>query len=142
MAIVDVAIGIKSVNHWIGGEAVASSSGRSGTVWNPATGEVQAKVDFASVQEVDQAVSVARRAFPDWRATALSRRAEVMFKLRELVDANRRRIAELITLEHGKTLPDAMGEVARGLENIEFACGVPNLLEGGFTEQASRGIDV
>jgi malonate-semialdehyde dehydrogenase (acetylating)/methylmalonate-semialdehyde dehydrogenase len=142
MAIADVAIGIKSVNHWIGGKLVASSSGRSGTVWNPATGEVQAKVDFASVAEVDQAVNVAKRAFADWRATALSRRAEIMFKLRELVDANRRRIAEMITLEHGKTLPDAIGEVSRGLENIEFACGVPNLLKGGFSEQSSRGIDV
>jgi malonate-semialdehyde dehydrogenase (acetylating)/methylmalonate-semialdehyde dehydrogenase len=142
MAIADVAIGIKSVNHWIGGKVVASSSGHSGTVWNPATGEVQAKVDFASVEEVDQAVNVAKRAFADWRATALSRRAEIMFKLRELVDANRRRIAEMITLEHGKTLPDAIGEVSRGLENIEFACGVPNLLKGGFSEQSSRGIDV
>ena len=142
MAIADVAIGIKSVNHWIGGKVVASSSGRSGTVWNPATGEVQAKVDFASVEEVDRAVDVAKRAFPDWRATALSRRAEIMFKLRELVDANRRRIAEMITLEHGKTLPDAIGEVSRGLENIEFACGIPNLLKGGFSEQSSRGIDV
>jgi malonate-semialdehyde dehydrogenase (acetylating)/methylmalonate-semialdehyde dehydrogenase len=142
MAIADIAIGIKSVNHWIGGKPVASSSGRSGTVWNPATGEVQAKVDFASVEEVDQAVHIARSAFVDWRATALSRRAEIMFKLRELVDANRRRIAEMITLEHGKTLPDAIGEVSRGLENIEFACGVPNLLKGGFSEQSSRGIDV
>src|ERR1700680_1052889 len=142
MAIADVAIGIKSVNHWIGGKVVASSSGRSGTGWNPATGEVQAKVDFASVEEVDRAVDVAKPAFPDWRATALSRRAEIMFKLRELVDANRRRIAEMITLEHGKTLPDAIGEVSRGLENIEFACGIPNLLKGGFSEQSSRGIDV
>jgi len=142
VAIADVAIGIKSVNHWIGGKLIASSSGRSGTVWNPATGEVQAKVDFASVEEVDRAVDIAKRAFADWRATALSRRAEIMFKLRELVDANRRRIAEMITLEHGKTLPDAIGEVSRGLENIEFACGVPNLLKGGFSEQSSRGIDV
>src|ERR1700732_4137305 len=110
MAVADVAIGIKSVNHWFGGHVGASSSGRSGTVWNPATGEAQAKVDFASVAEVDQAVNAAKRAFADWRATALSRRAEIMFKLRELVDANRRRIAEMITLEHGKTLPDANGE--------------------------------
>jgi len=142
MAIADVSIGIKGVKHWIGGKMVASTSGRSGTVWNPATGEAQAKVDFASIEEVDQAVAAAKRAFPEWRATPLSRRAEIMFKLRELVDANRRRIAEMITFEHGKTLPDAMGEVARGLENIEFACGIPNLLKGGFSEQSSRGIDV
>jgi len=142
MAIADVAAGIKSVHHWIGGKLVPSESGRSGVVWNPATGEPQAKVDFASVEEVDQAIQIAQRAFVDWRATALSRRSETMFKLRELVDANRRRIAELLTLEHGKTFPDAMGEVARGLENIEFACGVPQLMKGGFSEQSSRGIDV
>lgn len=142
MAVADVSAKVRTVNHWIGGQLVASSSGRSGTVWNPATGEAQAKVAFASVAEVDQAVATAQAAFPGWRATPLSRRAEVMFKLRELIDANRCRIAELLTMEHGKTLPDAMGEVARGLENIEFACGVPNLLKGGFSEQASRGIDV
>src|SRR3984893_8617071 len=142
MAIADVTAAIRSVNHWIGGKLVSSESGRSGVVWNPATGEAQAKVDFASVEEVDQAVEVAERAFVDWRATPLSRRAETMFRFRELVDANRRDIAALITLEHGKTPSDAMGEVARGLENIEFACGVPTLLKGGFSEQASRGIDV
>jgi malonate-semialdehyde dehydrogenase (acetylating)/methylmalonate-semialdehyde dehydrogenase len=111
-------------------------------VWNPATGEAQGMVGFASVEEVDRAVEVAKSAFPEWRATPLSRRSEVMFRLRELVDANRQRIAAMITAEHGKTLPDALGEVARGLENIEFACGIPNLLKGGFSEQASRGIDV
>jgi malonate-semialdehyde dehydrogenase (acetylating)/methylmalonate-semialdehyde dehydrogenase len=111
-------------------------------VWNPATGEPQAAVALASAEEVDQAVATAQRAFPAWRATPLSRRAEIMFKVRELVDANRRRIAEMITLEHGKTIADALGEVARGLENIEFACGVPHLLKGGYSEQASKGIDV
>ena len=142
MAIANVSIGIKKVTHWIDGKPATSNSGRSGKVWNPATGELQAQVDFASVEEVDHAVDVAKHAFPNWRATPLSRRAEIMFKVRELVDSNRRRIAELITLEHGKTLPDALGEVARGLENIEFACGVPNLLKGGFSEQVSRGVDV
>jgi malonate-semialdehyde dehydrogenase (acetylating)/methylmalonate-semialdehyde dehydrogenase len=142
MSIAGIGAGIKIVNHWIGGKPVHCGVRRSGLVWNPATGESQASVDFANAEDVNQAVEVAKRAFPEWRATPLSRRAEVMFKLRELVDANRRRIAELITLEHGKTLSDAMGEVARGLENIEFACGVPNLLKGGFSEQSSRGIDV
>src|SRR5579862_9367963 len=142
MAIADISIEVRTVNHWIGGRPSASTSGRRGVVWNPAIGEVQAMVDFAGVEEVDHAVAVAKRAFAEWRVTPLSRRAEVMFKLRELVDANRRRIAEILTSEHGKTLPDAMGEVARGLENIEFACGIPNLLKGGFSEQASRGIDV
>jgi malonate-semialdehyde dehydrogenase (acetylating)/methylmalonate-semialdehyde dehydrogenase len=136
------AVGLRRVSHWIGGKPVLSNSGRSGVVWNPATGEQQAEVDFASAGEVDQAVAAAKAAFPAWRATALSRRAEVMFKLRHLIDVNRRKLAELLTLEHGKTLPDAMGEVARGLENIEFACGVPNLLKGGFSEQASGGVDV
>jgi malonate-semialdehyde dehydrogenase (acetylating)/methylmalonate-semialdehyde dehydrogenase len=111
-------------------------------VWNPATGEEQAHVAFASAAEVDRAVADAKAAFPAWRATPLSRRAEVMFKLRDLVDSNRRKLATMLTMEHGKTLSDAMGEVARGLENIEFACGVPNLLKGAFSEQSSRGIDV
>ena len=142
MAIADVGTQIRTIGHWIGGKPVASDSGRSGVVWNPATGEAQAKVDFASAADVDHAVEIAKRAFVEWRASALSRRAEVMFKLRELVDSHRRKIAELITAEHGKTVPDALGEVARGLENIEFACGIPNLLKGGFSEQASRGIDV
>src|SRR6516225_8043512 len=142
MAVADVSAGIRTVNHWINGRPVGSKSGRYGTVWNPATGDAQARVDFASAEEVDRAVESAKSAFPEWRATALSRRAEIMFKLRELVDANRGRIAEIITSEHGKTLPDAMGEVARGLENLEFACGIPNLLKGGFSEQASRGVDV
>jgi malonate-semialdehyde dehydrogenase (acetylating)/methylmalonate-semialdehyde dehydrogenase len=136
------AIEIKRISHWIDGKSAPSESGRAGVVWNPATGEQQASVDFASVDEVDHAVEVAQEAYGAWRSTPLSRRAEVMFKLRQLVDANREHIAQILTLEHGKTLPDAMGEVARGLENIEFACGIPNLLKGGFSEQASRGIDV
>lgn len=136
------AVRVREVNHWIGGKVVESKSGRSGVVWNPATGEEQATVHFANIEEIDRAVAAAKAAFPKWRETALSRRAEVMFRVRELIDSNRRKIAELLTLEHGKTLADAMGEVARGLENVEFACGVPNLLKGGFSEQASRGIDI
>ena len=108
-------VGLKNVSHWIGGNVVASVSGRRGTVWNPATGEAGAHVDFADAREVDMAVERAQAAFPEWRATPLSRRAETMFRFRELVDANRREIAALITLEHGKTQSDAMGEVARGL---------------------------
>jgi malonate-semialdehyde dehydrogenase (acetylating)/methylmalonate-semialdehyde dehydrogenase len=142
MPVTETLVGIRQVNHWIAGKLFESKSGRSGVVWNPAKGEEQARVDFASTAEVDAAVASARQAFTGWRATALSRRAEIMFRLRDLVDRNRRKIGEMITMEHGKTVPDAMGEVARGLENIEFACGVPNLLKGGFSEQASRGIDV
>jgi malonate-semialdehyde dehydrogenase (acetylating)/methylmalonate-semialdehyde dehydrogenase len=141
MSIAEPVLKLTTIDHWIGGKAVKSTSGRSGIIWNPATGEQQASIGFASVAEVDHATATAKQAFPAWRATALSRRAEVMFKLRELVDANRRRLATAISLEHGKTISDAMGEVARGLENIEFACGIPNLLKGGFSEQASRGID-
>jgi malonate-semialdehyde dehydrogenase (acetylating)/methylmalonate-semialdehyde dehydrogenase len=140
--VVSESIRLRTVSHWIGGEVVASKSGRSGTIWNPATGEAQGRVDFADAAEVDLAVECAKKAFAEWRTTALSRRAEILFRVRELLDANRKQIAELLTLEHGKTLADAMGEVARGLENIEFACGIPHLLKGGFSEQASRGIDV
>lgn len=136
------AIELRSVNHWIGGKHLPSKSTRTSIVWNPATGQPQANLDLANIEDVDHCVAVAKEAFHSWRATPLSRRAEVMFKMRELVDANRRRIAELLTMEHGKTVSDAMGEVARGLENIEFACGVPNLLKGGYSEQASRGVDV
>ncbi|HLH17052.1 MAG TPA: CoA-acylating methylmalonate-semialdehyde dehydrogenase [Bryobacteraceae bacterium] len=133
---------VASVPHWVGGKATPTRSGRRGPVWNPATGELQAEVDFASAAEVDDAVAAAAAAAPAWGATSLSRRAEVMFKLRELVDARRRELARLITLEHGKTFSDALGEVARGLENIEFACGIPQLLKGGFSGQASSGVDV
>jgi malonate-semialdehyde dehydrogenase (acetylating)/methylmalonate-semialdehyde dehydrogenase len=133
---------MKRINHWIDGRIVEGASGRTGPVWNPASGTQQAEVAFASAAEVDAAVDAARAAFPAWRATNLSRRAEVMFRLRELVDANRKEIASLITAEHGKVLSDAIGEVSRGLENIEFACGIPHLLKGGHAEQASTSIDV
>ena len=130
------------IGHWIDGKVFEGTSGRAGIVFDPATGAQQSAVDLASVSEVDHAVAVAQAAFPAWRATNLSRRAEVMFHLRELIDANRKEIATLLSKEHGKVLGDALGEVARGLENIEFACGVPNLLKGGYSEQASNGIDV
>ncbi|HEX9258222.1 MAG TPA: CoA-acylating methylmalonate-semialdehyde dehydrogenase [Acidimicrobiales bacterium] len=133
---------MRHINHWINGKIVPGESGRSGPVFNPATGQQQAEVDFASVAEVDAAVAAAAEAFVTWRAASLAKRSEVMFKLRELVDANRKEIASLLTSEHGKVLSDAMGEVARGLENIEFACGVPQLMKGGFSEQASGGVDV
>jgi len=133
---------LRRVGHWIGGAPFESRSGRTAPVWNPATGLEQARVALASSDEVDLAVAAAKSNFPEWRATPLSKRAETMFRLRELIDANRRKIAEILTSEHGKTIADAMGEVARGLENIEFACGIPNLLKGGYTEQASRGVDV
>ena len=142
MAVKEPQVTLKRVSHWIGGKLVEGRSGRSGIVWNPATGQQQATVDFASAEELDKAVAVAKEAYKSWRQTPLSRRTEIMFKFRELVDQNRRKIAELITLEHGKTITDALGEVARGLENVEFATGIPHLLRGAYSEQASRGVDV
>jgi malonate-semialdehyde dehydrogenase (acetylating)/methylmalonate-semialdehyde dehydrogenase len=131
-----------TVSHWINGQTHPATSGRKGPVANPATGEVIAEVGFASNEDVDRAVAAAKAAAIDWRATPLSRRAEVMFHLRDLIVQNRKRLAEIISTENGKTITDALGEVARGLENVEFACGIPNLLKGGYTEQASRGVDV
>jgi len=130
------------IGHWINNKVVLGTSGRSGVVFNPATGEEQAKVDFASVAEMDAVVAASKAALPGWRATSLSRRAEIMFRMRELVDANRKEIANIVSLEHGKVPADAMGELARGLENIEFACGIPALLKGGYSEQAAGGVDV
>src|SRR4051794_28172269 len=130
------------VGHWIDGTVVEGASERSGVVFNPATGEQAASVDFASVADVDAAVASAKAAAEGWRATGLGRRAEGMFHLRELIDANRKEIASLVTAEHGKVLSDALGEVARGLENIEFATGIPHLLKGGYSEQVSTGVDV
>jgi len=132
----------RRIHHWIGGESVASISGRSGPVFNPATGMQAAAVDFASVEEIDRAVAAAKAAFGSWRTVSLSRRAELLFRIRELFNAHREDLAKLLTAEHGKVLSDAMGEVARGLEVIEFACGIPTLIKGSFSEQASTGVDV
>jgi malonate-semialdehyde dehydrogenase (acetylating) / methylmalonate-semialdehyde dehydrogenase len=133
---------LKRISHWIGGKPVAGTSGRNGPVYNPAKGQQAAEVDFASVEEIDQAVQAAKAAFPAWRAMSLSRRTELFFRIRELVHVHREDIAKLLTAEHGKVLSDAMGEVARGLEVIEYCCGIPELLKGEFSEQASTGIDV
>jgi malonate-semialdehyde dehydrogenase (acetylating)/methylmalonate-semialdehyde dehydrogenase len=130
------------VNHWIGGRVVAGTSGREGPIFDPATGRVTKHVDFASVAEVGAAVAEAKAAFPAWRATSLSKRTDILFKVRNLVEAHRHDLAACLTSEHGKVPSDALGEVARGLENLEFACGIPNLLKGGFSEQASTGVDV
>ncbi len=131
----------RAIHHWIGGAPVAGASGRSGPVFNPATGEQTAAVDFATVEEVDRAVRTAKAAFPAWRALSLAKRADLMFTIRELVHGRRDEIAELLTAEHGKTLNDARGEVTRGLEVIEFCCGIPHLLKGSMSEQVSTGID-
>ncbi len=130
------------INHWIGGRLVEGTSGRHGDVYDPAAGHVHKHVDFASVEEIDAAVAAARAAFPGWRSTSLSKRTDIMFRIRNLVDERRHALAALLTAEHGKVPSDALGEIARGIENLEFACGLPNLLKGGFTEQASTGVDV
>ncbi len=133
---------VTPIGHWIGGAAVAGTSGRSGPVFNPATGRQSGEVAFASIEEIDAGVAAAKAAFPAWRALSIAKRAELFFRIRELVHARREDIARFLTAEHGKVLSDAMGEVARGLEVIEYACGIPTLLKGGFSEQASTGVDV
>jgi malonate-semialdehyde dehydrogenase (acetylating)/methylmalonate-semialdehyde dehydrogenase len=133
---------MRQIEHWIGGVAVGGTPARTGAVFDPATGEQTATVGFASTREVDAAVDAATAAFAGWRATSLSRRAEILFRVRELLDARRKELAAVITSEHGKITSDAMGEVARGIENVEFACGVPQLLKGGYSEQVSTNIDV
>jgi malonate-semialdehyde dehydrogenase (acetylating)/methylmalonate-semialdehyde dehydrogenase len=128
--------------HFIGGRRVAGQSGRFGEVFNPTSGEVQGRTAFASRTEVDRAIEAAARAFPDWAATNPQRRARVMFRFRELVEKDMDNLARMISSEHGKILPDARGDVQRGLEVIEFACGIPHLQKGEYTEAAGPGIDV
>ncbi len=133
---------LKTIGHWIGGEPVPGASGRTGPVFNPATGEQSGEVSFASVEEIDRAVATAKSAFADWRAVSLSKRADLFFRIYDLFDRHREDLARLLTLEHGKVLSDALGEVQRGLEVIEYVCGLPTLLKGSYSEQAATGIDV
>jgi malonate-semialdehyde dehydrogenase (acetylating)/methylmalonate-semialdehyde dehydrogenase len=130
------------VSHWIGGQSVPGESGRSGPVYNPARGIQTKEVDFASVEEVDRAVQAAKQAFKAWREVSLSKRQELFFTIRDLFHRRKDDIAAILTEEHGKVFSDAKGEVQRGLEVIEYACGIPTLLKGDFSEQASSGIDV
>lgn len=130
------------IAHWIGGAERAGSSGRVGPVFNPATGEQTGEVDLASVAEVAEAVASAKEAGRGWRSASLSRRAAVLFKFRELLAERSGELAAIITGEHGKVLSDAAGEVARGLENAEFATGIPHLMKGAYSEQAATGVDV
>ncbi|MBF9073914.1 CoA-acylating methylmalonate-semialdehyde dehydrogenase [Streptacidiphilus fuscans] len=134
----------KHITHWIGGEAVATAGAapRRGDIYDPATGRVTGQVDFATLTEVDAAVGAAVSAFSEWRHASLAKRSTVLFKFRELLNDRKDELASIIVSEHGKVHSDALGEIARGLEVVEFACGIPQLLKGGFTEQASTGIDV
>jgi len=133
---------INQVGHWINGQLIPGASGKSGEVTNPATGAVLTEVAFASTDEVAAAVAAAQAAYPAWRDTSLTQRVRVLFNFRELLNARIDELAEIITSEHGKVLSDAAGEVARGLEVVEFACGIPHLIKGGFTENASTKVDV
>ena len=133
---------LRTIGHWIGGQSVGGDSGRKGPVFNPATGEQTGEVAFASTEEMDRAVATATEAYATWRQWSLSKRAELFFRIYQLVDEHRDDLARLLTAEHGKVLSDAHGEVQRGIEVIEYVCGIPELLKGGYSEQVSTGIDV
>jgi len=133
---------MRDIGHYIGGKVVKGTSGRSGDVFDPNTGEVQAKVALAKRSEVEHAIADAEAAQPAWAATNPQRRARVMFKFLELVQKEYDDLAKLLSSEHGKTIPDARGDIQRGLEVVEFACGIPHLLKGDYTEGAGPGIDL
>jgi malonate-semialdehyde dehydrogenase (acetylating)/methylmalonate-semialdehyde dehydrogenase len=140
-AIPAAAAGVTDVGHWIGGKAVALGQARSGDVYNPATGRIGARVAMGTAADVDSAVSAAKSAFRAWADTPPIRRARVMFKFLELLNTHKDELAHLITAEHGKVFSDAQGEVARGIDIVEFACGIPQLLKSDFTDQVSTGMD-
>ncbi len=133
---------MREIGHFIGGKTVKGGSGRTGDVFNPNTGEVQAKVALASKSETEQAIANAQAAFPGWAATNPQRRARVMFKFLELIQGEYDDLARLLSSEHGKTFADAKGDIQRGLEVVEFACGIPHLMKGEYTDGAGPGIDL
>lgn len=126
-----------NIGHYIGGKRVAGASGRVGDVFDPNTGEVQAKVALANKAEVEKAISIASAAQVEWAKTNPQRRARVLFKFLDLIQKEHESLARLLSSEHGKTLPDAKGDIQRGLEVVEFACGIPHLLKGEFSESAA-----
>lgn len=130
------------ITHFINGKFWTGAQGRAGEVFNPATGEVTGQVDLASIEVVDEAVAAAQAGFEIWRSSSLAKRTQIIFAFREILNARKEEIAALITFEHGKVLSDALGEVTRGQEVVEFACGVPHLLKGGYSEGVSTDIDV
>ena len=132
---------MNTISHWIDGAQVPGKSTRRSEVWNPATGEQQAWVALGGKEDVDAAVASANRAFAEWSQVSLSKRTKILFAFRELVNARTRQIAEAICDEHGKVVADAQGEVQRGLEVVEFACGIPTLLKGDYSDQISTGVD-
>ncbi|WP_435819471.1 CoA-acylating methylmalonate-semialdehyde dehydrogenase [Micromonospora tulbaghiae] len=133
---------LERVTHWIDGKPFAGVTERAAPVYDPALGTVRKEVPLASVDEVDQAVASAAAAFASWRTSSLTKRTQVLFAFRELVNQHKQELAELITAEHGKVVSDALGEVTRGLEVVEFACGIPHLLKGGYSEGVSTNVDV
>ena len=133
---------MKKISHWVNGKVSTETSGRTGDIYNPATGKVSGTVEFASIAQVGAVVDVATKAFQEWRYSSLTKRTQVLFAFRELLNANKSKVAALITEEHGKVLSDAAGEVTRGLEVVEFACGIPHLLKGGYSEEVSTDVDV
>ena len=137
----EVSAELPTVSHWIGGRRAASSHGRTGNVFNPSLGAVAARVGLATGEDVNAAVSAAREAFRGWAATPAPRRARVLFKFKELMESRSGEIARLISSEHGKTVSDAQGELARGIEVVEFACGIPHLIKGEFSENVGTGVD-
>src|SRR5512141_1001686 len=136
-----VGAGQATIGHWIGGRPWSGTSERWGDVFNPATGERAARVAFADATVVDEAVRVATEAARAWGRTSLAARTRVMFAFRELVERRKKEIAEILTREHGKVLSDALGEVTRGLEVVEFACGLAHLVKGEFSEGVSTEVD-
>ena len=132
---------MKTITHWINGKSWEGEPERTGRVFNPATGRQTAEVAFATADEVGEAVGQARKAFEDWRSVPLTRRQNIMFAYRELITRHRMDLARALTAEHGKTLDDALGEVQRGLEIVEFACNIAHLLKGEFSEQVSTSVD-
>ncbi|NUT34223.1 MAG: CoA-acylating methylmalonate-semialdehyde dehydrogenase [Hamadaea sp.] len=131
---------MRTIDHWIAGRTTPGGSGHA-PVWQPATGSPQARVALAGAEQVDQAVAAAAKAFEDWADSSLARRTKVLFKLRDLLERHEDALARLITAEHGKTLDDARGEIVRGREVVEFACGIPHLLKGAYSDQVSTGVD-
>jgi malonate-semialdehyde dehydrogenase (acetylating)/methylmalonate-semialdehyde dehydrogenase len=130
------------ITHFVNGNSWNGKADRTGDVFNPATGEITGHVDFASNAVVDEVVGAAQKAFEEWRTTSLAKRTQILFAFREILNARKEEVAALITAEHGKVLSDALGEVTRGQEVVEFACGIPHLLKGGYSEGVSTEVDV
>ena len=133
---------MRTIGHFVGGKHVEGTSGRFGDVWNPSTGELQARVALASKAEVEAAIAAAEAAVPGWAGQSPMARARVMFKFKDLVEKNMEEIARLISNEHGKVIADSKGSIQRGLEVVEFACGIPHLMKGEYSDSVSRGIDL